>query len=531
MRSLLRSLTFGVAANIAGATMAQQPFTLVLNGVVTNCYTGQTVNVQTVQGTQPSWNIDVPVDPNTCTWSATLAIASNPAWYAVSTQCNGAFVSMSDSTGFGAGDSTYVNIVLTCGAPDCLGNPGGGALPGTVCTYTPDSGNTWLTGMWGANCVCGPDSGGFVFDCLGTFNGSALPGTFCVWNNQPGSWSTDCVCTPDSGNVYDCLWVLNGTNMPGTSCVNFFGDSGTWSMNCFCDTTLLNYDCLGILDGPNLPNTPCDDNNPNTLGDLWNAVCVCIGVPDSTNTGDCLGNPGGGALPGTPCVVPGTILLGTWSADCICEANNPVPCQADFWVVQAYGSDSLPVPYEVWVWNLSGGGTGIYTYNWSFGDGTTSTDAYPTHVYDGNGPYALCLTIADSDGCTSTHCDTISIDGDGFFGGFHSGGGDRQDGFTLNVRNPSAVTSINEWNAGVEIAAWPNPAKDVLNLAIVNGARGAVEITIHDLRGQVVLRERHTLTGVRDQLSIPTETLVAGLYLLRCGNENGSTSIRFVKAD
>lgn len=492
MRSLLRSLTFGLAATIAGASMAQQPFTLVLNGIVTNCYTGQTVNVQTVQGTQPAWNIDVPVDPNTCTWSATLAIASNPAWYTVSTQCNGAFVSMSDSTGFGSGDSTSLTIILNCGVLQ-------------------------------------------DYDCLGVLNGTALPGTPCDDGNPMTSgdlWSPACVCAGgDTSNVVDCLGIPGGPNMVGTFCTTFLGDTGVWNVNCICETNTLNYDCLGILDGPNLPNTPCDDNNPNTLGDLWNAVCVCIGVPDSTNTGDCLGNPGGGALPGTPCVVPGTILPGTWSVDCICEANNPVPCQADFWVVQAYGSDSLPVPYEVWVWNLSGGGTGIYTYNWSFGDGTTSTDAYPTHVYDGNGPYALCLTIADSDGCTSTHCDTISIDGDGFFGGFHGGGGDRQDGFTLNVRNPSATTSINEWNAGVEIAAWPNPAKDVLNLAIANGTRGAVEVTIHDLRGQVMLRERHTLTGTRDQLSIATENFGAGLYLVRVGNENGSASIRFVKAD
>lgn len=486
MRSLLRSLTFGLAATIAGASMAQQPYWVYVFGEVPGCTSGQVVTLSTTVETVTTTVF------GDCMYAAVVTANTNPSLVTISTPCNGFINMVFDSAFFvGVQDSTVLNINLNCtnSLLDCLGVPNGPNMPGTAC----DDGNPMTSGdLWSPACVCA------------------------------GS---------DTSNVVDCLGIPGGPNMVGTFCTTFLGDTGVWNVNCICETNTLNYDCLGILDGPNLPNTPCDDNNPNTLGDLWNAVCVCIGVPDSTNTGDCLGNPGGGALPGTPCVVPGTILPGVWSAECICEANNPVPCQADFWVVQAYGSDSLPVPYEVWVWNLSGGGTGIYTYNWSFGDGTTSTDAYPTHVYDGNGPYALCLTIADSDGCTSTHCDTISIDGDGFFGGFHSGGGDRQDGFTLNVRNPSAVTSINEWNTGVEIAAWPNPAKDVLNLAIANSTRGAVEVTIHDLRGQVMLRERHTLTGMRDQLSIATENFGAGLYLVRVGNENGSTSIRFVKAD
>ena len=61
MRSTLRSLTFGLAATLAGASMAQQPYTIVIDGAVSNCYAGQTVNVQTIQGTQPAYNLDVPV--------------------------------------------------------------------------------------------------------------------------------------------------------------------------------------------------------------------------------------------------------------------------------------------------------------------------------------------------------------------------------------------------------------------------------------------------------------------------------------
>ncbi|TAE50707.1 MAG: PKD domain-containing protein, partial [Bacteroidetes bacterium] len=42
---------------------------------------------------------------------------------------------------------------------------------------------------------------------------------------------------------------------------------------------------------------------------------------------------------------------------------------------------------------------GNYTYLWDFGDGVTSTDANPTHIYTLNGDYAVTLTITDINGC------------------------------------------------------------------------------------------------------------------------------------
>lgn len=38
------------------------------------------------------------------------------------------------------------------------------------------------------------------------------------------------------------------------------------------------------------------------------------------------------------------------------------------------------------------------TYEWDLGDGTTSTDAEPTHRYDDDGTYQVTLTVADPDG-------------------------------------------------------------------------------------------------------------------------------------
>ena len=55
MKISIRSLTFGLAATLASAVMAQMPYTVTLNGIVPGCYAGQTVNLQTLQNTVPAY--------------------------------------------------------------------------------------------------------------------------------------------------------------------------------------------------------------------------------------------------------------------------------------------------------------------------------------------------------------------------------------------------------------------------------------------------------------------------------------------
>jgi PKD repeat protein len=46
---------------------------------------------------------------------------------------------------------------------------------------------------------------------------------------------------------------------------------------------------------------------------------------------------------------------------------------------------------------------------WTFGDGETSTEFAPDHMYDEAGEYEVCLTIIGSDSCSDTFCDVITI--------------------------------------------------------------------------------------------------------------------------
>ena len=51
----------------------------------------------------------------------------------------------------------------------------------------------------------------------------------------------------------------------------------------------------------------------------------------------------------------------------------------------------------------------ITQWSWNFGDGATSSDQNPTHVYAGSGSYNVELTVTDSEGNTSTYMQTVVV--------------------------------------------------------------------------------------------------------------------------
>jgi len=88
-------------------------------------------------------------------------------------------------------------------------------------------------------------------------------------------------------------------------------------------------------------------------------------------------------------------------------ANNNTPCQAGF----TYGIGALGVIFT----NTSQGTIGGQnTYNWSFGDGNTSTAQNPTHSYASPGTYTVCLYLTSTGGgavCRDTVCQSVTIQG------------------------------------------------------------------------------------------------------------------------
>ena len=198
--------------------------------------------------------------------------------------------------------------------------------------------------------------------------------------------------------------------------------------------------CITIVDANGCDTTICDTSNivpfcqadftAMNIGFNPNAVPVVMQFNDLSvgnannwfwDFGD--GTTGTGQNPVHSYVVPGTYLAcltieeidanGTIvCTDTYCDSvwadttgiNPPPFCYADFYSTQVGASDST------FFFNMSSGTTSGTSYFWDFGDGTTSTDENPIHLYAISGWYYVCLTIMDStNNCYDTYCDYLNI--------------------------------------------------------------------------------------------------------------------------
>lgn len=440
-----------------------------------------------------------------------------------------------NSINFGAGIWTAdcVCIADTSAGPlDCAGLPNGSNQPGTPCF---DISNPIGIGFWDLNCTCIIDTTNAPIDCLGIPGGPNMPGMPCSLlpdssNTVVGVWGPDCICY---ANTFDCLGMPGGGNVPGTPCQSIAADGtpyeGIWGADCFCygDSGTFVLDCLGQPNGPNMPGTPClvDPIFPVLPVGIWSANCECIA--DSTfNYVDCLGIENGPNTIGSVCDTGDPNVLGYWNSECACEAYTMPPCTAGFIVTPGIIDTAGVDPMMLWIWNTSYGGTGVYTYLWDFGDGSTSTEPWPMHDYEGNGPYMLCLTITDSDACTSIFCDTLAVDENGIFNGFN-GAGSRTSGFSVQVRPGEAPTGVSEVAELTEMELWPNPVADRLQISWPGEVNGPTEINVIDMGGRIVLYERPAVNGNRSEIAV--ETLRPGLYMIQVTNNGSVRTARFVK--
>ncbi|MGB0175631.1 MAG: PKD domain-containing protein [Owenweeksia sp.] len=205
--------------------------------------------------------------------------------------------------------------------------------------------------------------------------------------------------------------------------------------------------------------------------------------------------------------------LGTaWCSNTRCKtvyANALSSCFASFYpdtlnsgngTVYVYNNSSTNIP----------GGT-ITSYQWSFGDGTFSSQAFPTHTYSSSGSYNLCLTIGASNGstsCTDTICNVITVDSLGNVH-FKNGG----PGFTLVVKDPSV--GLDE-QAAHNLEVYPNPANHFLS--VEGNISGKVRWQLIDMRGTAVGAGSERLNG-EEVFTIDVSAYSEGLYILRLEDE------------
>ena len=174
-------------------------------------------------------------------------------------------------------------------------------------------------------------------------------------------------------------------------------------------------------------------------------------------------------------------------------------CGADFSLYQDSINQGL-----YYAWNTSTG-SGL-SYSWDFGDGNTSTVAYPTHTYASVGNYLICLTVADGNGCSDTYCDTIVIVV-------------KAAGTTLNVLAPGQVVSVEEVSLMNEVSVYPNPTHGTFRLSVNASGNMNVLVNISNLAGQVLDQQNIQMNTGANEIIFNQSQLANGIYLVNVINE------------
>jgi hypothetical protein len=184
-------------------------------------------------------------------------------------------------------------------------------------------------------------------------------------------------------------------------------------------------------------------------------------------------------------VVTATSSCGSFS-DTAVVTNKPLPV-ADF-SVSTVGLAAIFT-------NNSTGGT---SYFWDFGDGGTSTEFSPSHVYSSAATYSATLTVTNE--CGSQTFGPLPV----------------------NVINASV-----EENAAVSISLFPNPTSGMFTLSLGTSVSEDMVVTISDITGKVVLNGQ--IPSDTKQITLDASALSSGIYSVKISGGKFSRVLRLVR--
>lgn len=218
---------------------------------------------------------------------------------------------------------------------------------------------------------------------------------------------------------------------------------------------------------------------------------------------------------------PGTYVYCLQVNNCptVCDTlvitSFPTSCSASF-IIDSVNSQ----PGNVIVWNTS---APAYTpnnttqYLWDFGDGSTSTQAFPSHTYNGAGTYIICLGITvpatpTMPACSSIYCDTLKVDSLGNIIQKSTGAN-----FTLNVLDPNTI-SIDERDFSTS-KIFPNPASEFIQIEIDANSTGNLNIELISLNGSLINSISNDVNSGLTTLEMDVRDVVSGIYFIKISKD------------
>jgi len=355
-------------------------------------------------------------------------------------------------------------------------------------------------------------------------NAGAISGLTTVCQGQNSVSYT----VPSITNATSYIWTLpNGTT--GTSSTNSITvDFGTSAVS--GNIIVKGYNSCGdgasssfaVIVNPLLVNTAAISGISSIIAGQQNVQYSVPAIPGATSyiwtlpsgatgissTNSIIVNYSSSAISGN-ITVKGTNSCGDGASSSLYVTVNPfVPnCSAQFALVA-----DTNVLHHYFIVNNASGIQPLH-YNWSWGDGTHDTIAYPSHTYNTTGYYNICLTIIDSVGCTNTYCDSSYLQ-----------------------KSPNAIISVTvvpQGSVGIvkneisdKIKIYPNPAIDklIIDLPQLKNLQNTT-ISIYDMQGKLLLQQAIT----KQQTEFNIAQFARGIYVVKVYNDSNAFISKFVK--
>lgn len=157
------------------------------------------------------------------------------------------------------------------------------------------------------------------------------------------------------------------------------------------------------------------------------------------------------------------------------------------------------------------------SYHWDFGDGTTSLQKTPTHVYTVDGIYNVCLTVDNVFGEKCYYCRGIGKDS--------AGNIYRTTGFSINVlaNNVTEIANLNDTDKSYSI--FPNPTNGKTEIEFSENVKN-ISINIYNVLGKKI-HEETKLSGKHFVFDIAD--YCAGIYIVEISQGQKISRTRLIK--
>jgi PKD repeat protein len=329
--------------------------------------------------------------------------------------------------------------------------------------------------------------------------------TFTSTSGPNGSVTLTATGANSPSTIYN--WSLgNGSSATGQVVTAVYNAPGTY------------YVCLTVTDTfSNCVDSSCNNvvvNSANPCSSSYSYICNSNSSVSLTSNGSSSANMTytwlvNNVIVGTGASYLYTNTAGTYNiclaindattscADTSCNnitLSNAAPCQANYFIYP----DTNGAPHTYIGVNTSLGNN--LTYLWTWGDGSSSTGAYPSHTYATAGNYTICLYIsAPNSNCSDSLCLAQTINKTAAM-------------YSVNFLNPTAVNDVQE-----DIAAlYPNPAQSSFTLKGKSEAMYNVEFyTINGLKVKSV--------QAKSNEAINITSLASSIYILKVTDQNGAS--------